>query len=106
MLHSGNVTLANSNPTPLIAQIATPGAKQYGSVYAAFVIIENPVGASGPITVTGIDPSTGNAQTAGIVLAAGEKTTLPWYGPPHSYNLAETYVTGTAAQVVNFVYGN
>lgn len=106
MLHSGSVTPADTNPTPLIAGLATPGQTQYGSVFAGFIIIQSRTGNAGSVKVSGQVVSTGAASTQGVALVAGEKLVLHWYGQPHSYDLATTFVTTNGTDVVDFVYGS
>jgi len=108
MLHSSSVTPPDTSPTPLITGLSgPPGAARYGSTFAGFIVIQSRTGNSAPVTVTGQNVTTGAPSTVGVVLLAGEKVTLPWYGQPHGYNLANVYViTAGGSEVVDFVYGS
>lgn len=106
MLHSGSVTPGNTNPTPLIAAVATPGQTLYSSIFAGFIIIQSRTGNAGSVKVSGQVIATGAASTDGVNLVAGEKIVLHWYGQPHSYDLSKTFVTTNGTDVVDFVYGS
>jgi len=105
MLHSGTLTPGNTNPTPLVAGLTTPGQTAYGSIFAAFILIQSRTGNTGSVKVTG-QLASGAAATDGVALAAGEKILLPWIGAPHSYNLATTFVITNGTDAVDFDYGS
>lgn len=106
MLHSGTVTPATANPTPLIAPTGTPGQTSYQTVGASMVIIQCKTGdTAGGIRVVAMNPDGTFPTTGGNVIVPGASLTLPWYGPPRGYNLAQiAVITNGTTDVVDFLY--